>query len=66
MDSQTSRDSYKTNLVHDEYPTPFRCDMRKYDFRVTSDQERTQRGGLYKRGHHDLVISNPEFIKTTR
>jgi len=63
IDSQISRDSYKTNLVHHEYPTPFRCDMRKYNFRVTSDQERTQRDGLYKRGHYDLVIFNPEFIK---
>lgn len=37
--------------------------MRKYNFRVTNDKEQTPRGGLYKRGHYDLVIFNPEFIK---
>jgi hypothetical protein len=63
IDSQTTRDDYVTSLVHHEYPTPFRCDMRKYNFRVTSDQERTPKGGLYKRGHYDLVIFNPEFVK---
>jgi hypothetical protein len=37
--------------------------MQRYNFRVTSDKEPTPRGGLYKRGHYDLVIFNPEFIK---
>jgi hypothetical protein len=37
--------------------------MQRYNFRVTSDKEQTSRGGLYKRGHYDLVIFNPEFIK---
>lgn len=64
IDSKTTRDGCKTNLVHHEYPTPFRCDMQRYNFRVTSDKEQTPRGGLYKRGHYDLVIFNPEFIKT--
>jgi hypothetical protein len=63
IDFQTTRDGHTTCLVHHEYPTPFRCDMQKYNFRVTSDQEQTRRGGLYKRGHYDLVIFNPEFIK---
>jgi hypothetical protein len=64
IDSQTTRDGYVTSLVHHEYPTPFKCDMQKYNFRVTSDKEKTPKGGLYKRGHYDLVIFNPEFIKT--
>jgi len=63
IDTQTTRDGYTTSLVHHEYPTPFRCDMRKYNFRVTGDKEKTSRGGLYKRGHYDLVIFNPEFVK---
>jgi len=63
IDSQTTRDGYTTSLVHHEYPTPFRCDMRKYLFQVKSDNEPTLKGGLYKRGHYDLVIFNPEFIK---
>jgi len=62
--SLTTRDECTTRLVHHEYPTPFRCDMRRYSFRVKSDNERTPRGGLYKRGHYDLVIFNPEFIRS--
>jgi hypothetical protein len=64
IDSETTRDGCTTSLVHHEYPTPFRCDMQRYSFRVTSDREQTPRGGLYKRGHYDLVIFSPEFIKT--
>jgi len=30
---------------------------------VASDNEPTPKGGLYKRGHYDLVIFNPEFIR---
>jgi hypothetical protein len=59
----TTLDGYKTCIVHHEYPTPFRCDMKEYSFRRTSDYERTLRGGLYKRGHYDLVILNPEFVE---
>jgi hypothetical protein len=57
-----TRDGYLAGLVHHEYPTPFRCDMRKYEFRVAGEEERTPRKGLYKRGHYDLVIFNPDFI----
>lgn len=49
-------------LVHHEYPTPFRCDMQDYGFRRAGEEERTPRGGLYKRGHYDLVILNKEFV----
>ena len=61
--SQTTLDGYKTSLVHHEYPTPFRCDMQGYNFRRTGEEERTPKGGLYKRGHYDLVILNPDFVK---
>lgn len=61
--SQTTLDGYKTSLVHHEYPTPFRCDMQGYKFRRTGEEERTPKGGLYKRGHYDLVILNPDFVK---
>jgi len=63
METETTRDKCTTSLVHHEYPTPFRCDMRRYNFRVKSDNEQTPRGGLYKRGRYDLVIFNPEFIR---
>jgi len=63
IETQTTLDKCTTSLVHHEYPTPFRCDMGKYSFRVTSNNERTPRGGLYKRGHYHLVIFNPKFIR---
>jgi hypothetical protein len=55
-------------LVHHEYPTPFRCDMRKNAFCVKGEDERTQsRGGKqgkkYRRGHYDLVVFNPKFLE---
>lgn len=61
--SQITLDGYKTSLVHHEYPTPFRCDMQGYKFRRASEEERTPKGRLYRRGHYDLVILNPDFIK---
>ncbi len=50
-------------LVHHEYPTPFRCDMHKTSFAVVDDEARTPRGGKFRRGHYDLVVINPEFIR---
>ena len=63
IETQTTRDKCTTSLVHHEYPTPFRCDMREYGFRVKSDHELAPKGELYKRGHYDLVIFNPKFIR---
>jgi len=57
-----THDGHVTSLVHHEYPTPFRCDMSNYEFRVAREEDRTPRKGLYKRGHYDLVIFNPDFI----
>lgn len=58
-------DRYEIALVHHEYPTPFRCDMQNYGFRRAGEQERTPKGGFYRRGHYDLVIINPEFVENT-
>jgi len=60
---QITRDGHITSLVHHEYPTPFRCDMHGHTFRRAGEKERTRRGGLYKRGHYDLVVLNPYFVK---
>jgi hypothetical protein len=60
---ETTQNEYITSLVHHEYPTPFRCDMKGYKFRRMGEEKRTQKGGLYKRGHYDLVILNPDFVK---
>ncbi len=58
-------DGEKVSLVHHEYPTPFRCDMSKHGFKISEEFDRTPRGGLFKRGHYDLVVLNPDFVKTS-
>ena len=56
-------DGEKVSLVHHEYPTPFRCDMCKHGFKLAEESDRTPKGGLYKRGHYDLVVLNPDFVR---
>lgn len=50
-----THDKHQVTLVHHEYPTPFRCSMKGYDFEIKHDKP-------YKRGHYDLVILNPVFV----
>lgn len=50
-------------LAHREYPTPFRCSMSGDEFRVKKETDRTPRGGKYRRGHYDVVVLNPGFIR---
>jgi hypothetical protein len=57
-----SKDGLQVSLVHHEYPTPFRCDMSKKGFKIADETQRTQKHGLYRRGHYDLVVLNPDFI----
>jgi len=45
------------SLVHDEYPTPFKCQMGDIRFEVLVD---TSRG---KRGHYDMVVLNPWWLE---
>lgn len=64
-----TKDGLIVNRVHHEYPTPFRCDMNNYDFRVISEAEfnrrsKEKRGFRARRGFIDLVVLNPEFIKS--
>lgn len=49
-------DGYLVNLVHHEYPTPFRCDMEGYNFAKKDKPP-------YKRVHYDLVILNPASVR---
>lgn len=49
-------DAHRVRLVHHEYPTPFRCYMKGYSFQIKYEKP-------YKRGHYDLVILNPKFVK---
>ncbi len=57
------KDGHKHTLVHMEYPTPFRCDMSKNKFKLKNDEDRTEKGGKYQRGHYDMVVLDPDFIK---
>jgi len=43
-------------LVHQEYPTPFKCQMGDLRFEVLVDSSRG------KRGHYDLVVLNPWWV----
>lgn len=61
--SYKDRDGLEHSLIHTEYPTPFRCDMRGAKFERVDDEKRTPKGGKYRRGHYDLVILNPNFIR---
>jgi hypothetical protein len=55
-------DGKRVSLVHHEYPTPFRCDMSEHRFRIVGESDRKeQSGGLFRRGHYDLVVLNPDF-----
>lgn len=53
---QRTSDGHQVGLVHHEYPTPFRCDMKRYKFEKKNEKP-------YKRGHYDLAILNPEFVR---
>ncbi|MGB9299928.1 MAG: hypothetical protein WCD51_04965, partial [Anaerolineae bacterium] len=44
------------SLVHQEYPTPFKCQMGDLRFEVLEDSSRG------KRGHYDLVVLNPWWM----
>lgn len=59
----SDKDNSQHFIIHREYPTPFRCDMKGNNFEVKSDIDRTLNGGKYKRGHYDIVILNPDFIR---
>lgn len=56
------KNGIKHFLIHREYPTPFRCDMRENKFEIKNDDARTKRGRKFRRGHYDIVVLNPDFI----
>lgn len=61
--STRDRAGHLHSLVHQEYPTPFRCHMRNLDFKEVSDDFRDNRGKKLRRGRYDVVVLNPTFIK---
>lgn len=59
----SDKDGSEHFLIHREYPTPFRCDMSKNKFELKDDDARTKKGEKYQRGHYDVVVLNPDFIR---
>jgi hypothetical protein len=59
----TGKDGSLFYLVHLEYPTPFRCDMSNENCDYKSEDDPTPQGNKYQRGHYDLVVFNPAFLK---
>ena len=57
--TERTRDGHRVLLLHHEYPTPFRCDMKGYGFTRKNEKP-------FKRGHYDLVILNPEFVRNNK
>ncbi len=57
------KDDNLHSIIHCEYPTPFRCSMKDNKFIKKTDNDRTGKGGKYRRGHYDFVIMNANFIK---
>ena len=48
-------------LVHHEYPTPFRCDMRGHSFAVKGDDDRHLRAGNISAGSTTWSYSTRDF-----
>lgn len=59
----SDKDGCEHFLIHREYPTPFRCSMSNNKFELKGDEERNEKGRKYKRGHYDIVVLNPDFIR---
>lgn len=55
-DEYLDKDGKRHFLVHGEYPTPTKLDMRGSSCEIMSEKSK------HKRGHYDIVILNPEFI----
>jgi len=66
-----TNDNHEVSRVHHEYPTPFRCYMKKYDFKVVTEEEFSElkSKGLRpraRRGRIDLVVLNLDFVSSNK
>jgi uncharacterized short protein YbdD (DUF466 family) len=61
-------DHHKIGRLHHEYPTPFRCLMDHYSFRMMTEdefkRERMKNKFNAKRGRIDLVVLNSDYISS--
>lgn len=59
---------HKIGRLHHEYPTPFRCLMEHYNFRMITEDEfkRERRKNKFnaKRGRIDLVVLNSDYVSS--
>lgn len=63
LDTVPDKDGLPHDLIHCEYPTPFRCDMGGKRFQIKGDEDCTPGDRKFKRGHFDVVTFNPAFIR---
>jgi hypothetical protein len=68
--SRTS-DGYVVSRLHHEYPTPFRCLMKGFEFElITEEKFREEKkknpGFRARRGFLDFVIINAEYISSNK
>lgn len=64
-----TKDGNRVGRVHHEYPTPFRCLMEHYNFRMVTEDEfkqEKQKNPRFsaKRGRIDLVMLNSDYISS--
>lgn len=64
-----TKDHHQVGRVHHEYPTPFRCLMEHYSFRMVTEDEfkqEKQKNPRFaaKRGRIDLVVLNSDYISS--
>jgi hypothetical protein len=55
-DLATEKPRGPTSIVHQEYPTPFKCQMGDLRFEVLEDEAKA------RRGHYDLTVLNPWWV----
>jgi hypothetical protein len=63
LETAFDKDDLPHSIIHCEYPTFFRCDMGGTKFEVKEDDVLTTAGRGYKRGHYDVAVLNPAFIR---
>lgn len=66
-----TRDGYVVSRVHHEYPTPFRCLMKGFEFELITEEmfrEEKKKNPSFRvrRGFLDFAILNTEYISSNR